>query len=115
MKSSLTIEIALLSIFLALSFCMAFAEKEVASNYMENITALTNTANATTNASLVCVGSINAVDLQNKTLDDMLPLILARVYNNSDTKNNTSDVANNSKSIPIYLVQGPQGSGMWDS
>ncbi len=110
MKSSLTIGIAFLSVFLAFSFCTAFAENEVASNYMENITALTNTTNATTNASLVYVGSINVADLQNKTGDDLLQSILTRVYNTSDTANNISDVANNSKSIPIYFVQGPLSS-----
>ncbi len=105
MKSSSAIGIALLSIFLALSFCAASPE-EVAPNYTENTTALANMTNETTNATLVYVGSINAADLQNKTGNDLLQSILTRVYNTSDTANNASDVTNNSKSIPIYFVHG---------
>jgi hypothetical protein len=111
MRISLATGIAFLSVFLAFSFYVAFAEKEVASNYMENITALTNTTNVTTNASVVCVGFINAADLQNKTPDDLARLILTRAYNNSGTANDTSSAANNPKNIPIYMIQGPQGTG----
>jgi len=105
MKNSFAIGIVFLSLFLDFSFCVAIADKEEAPNYMENITDLANATNETINASVVCVGFIDSADLQNKTIKDLLPLILTGVYNNSCTANDTSGAAKNPKNIPIYMVQ----------